>query len=162
MSVKNEVPLKNKLVTLDCNVFLLYLVGNLDKKHISLFKRTQIFTEEDFEILSLLIKGSQLMISPNVATEASNLLESYTFDKEKTGLIALQNACQLIPEMYESSKRLSNHETFFKYGLSDASIANLCQAGAVAITVDFPLYGFLSSKNLKVINFNHIRGAYLL
>ena len=64
--------------------------------------------------------------------------------------------------MYESSKSLSNHDTFFKFGLSDASIANLCNVGAIAITVDLPLYGFLASKNFKVLNFNHIRGTYLL
>lgn len=152
--------LRNKLVTLDCNIFLLLVIGSIDKVHISKFKRTETFTEEDFDTLILLIKNSQVMITPNVVTEASNLLESYYENKEKIGLQFLQNICQSIPETYENSKNLTNNETFLKFGLSDSSIANLCKVGAIAITIDLPLYGYLSSQNYKTINFNHIRSLY--
>lgn len=153
--------LRNKLVTLDCNIFLLLVIGNIDKTHISNFKRTQTFTEQDYDSLVTLIQGSQIMITPNVVTEASNLLESYTYGKENIGLKFLQNICQSIPEMFEKSQILTNNSAFMKFGLSDSSIANLCKVGAIAITVDLPLYGYLISQNYKVINFNHIRSAYI-
>lgn len=154
--------LKSKIVTLDCNVFLLLVIGSLDKKHISLFKRTQMFSEEDYDSLIKIIKGSQVMLTPNVITEASNLLESYTYAKENFGLGLLKNICSTIPEVYEKSQILTNNHAYIKFGLSDSSIVNLCNVGAIAITIDLDLYGYLVGNNYKVINFNHVRSLYLL
>lgn len=154
--------LKNKLVTLDCNVFLLLVIGSIDKKHIALFKRTNMFTEEDYDLLIKLIKGSQVMLTPNVITEASNFLESYTYAKENLGLILLKNICDEIPECYEKSKTLVSNNGFMKFGLSDSSIINLCNVGAIAITIDLSLYGYLAGKSYQAINFNHVRSLYLI
>lgn len=154
--------LKNKPITLDCNVFLLLVIGSIDKKHIGLFKRTQIFSEEDYDALIKILSGSQIFLTPNVVTEASNLLESYTYNREKLGLSLLKDVCINIPEVYEKSITLTNNNAYLKFGLSDSSIANLCNAGIIAITVDLELYGYLNSKNFKVINFNHLRSLYIL
>lgn len=154
--------LRNKPITLDCNVFLLLVIGSLDKMHISQFKRTQIFTEEDYDSLIKLINGSQILLTPNVITEASNLLESYTYAKEKFGLSLLKNITISIPEVYEKSKALTENDAFMRFGLSDSSIENMCKVGAIAITVDLPLYGYLLGKNYKAINFNHVRSLYIL
>lgn len=154
--------LRNKIITLDCNILLLLIIGSIDKKHIGLFKRTQMFSEEDYDYLLQLIMQSQIILTPNVITEASNLLESYDYGREKLGLILLKNICEKFPESYEQSKILANNTAFLKYGLSDSSIANLCKVGAIAITIDLNLYGFLVGNNFKAINFNHVRSLYLL
>jgi len=154
--------LRNKLVTLDCNVLLLLVIGSVEKSHISLFKRTQMFTEEDYDSLVKLIKGSQVILTPNVVTEASNLLESYTYGKENVGLMFLKSICENIPETYETSKLLTSNNAFLKFGLSDTSLANLCNVGAIAVTVDLALYGYLIGNNYKAINFNHVRSLYIL
>lgn len=160
MNLTAQIPnLKNKLVTLDTNILLLYVIGSINKAHIAKFKRTRIFASEDFDLLMTVISGSQLLISPNVATEASNFLESYSVAREQTGLIALDQACRHIIERYKASKELFDHMAYLKYGLSDASIMSLCEAGAIAVTVDFPLYGFIVNSGLMAINFNQIRGS---
>lgn len=151
-----EKDLRNKLITLDCNVLLLLIIGSVDKKHISKFKRTVMFTEKDYELLTKLICNSQILLTPNVVTEASNLLESYTFDNQKIGLQFLKNICKNIPESYEQSIKLVENEIFLKYGLSDSSVFNLCKVGAIAITADFNLYISIISSSLKAINFNHL------
>lgn len=151
-----EKDLRKKLITLDCNVLLLFIIGSVDKKHISKFKRTSMFNETHYEILIKLISNSQILLTPNVVTEASNLLESYSFEKQKIGLQFLKNICKKIPESYEQSSKLVDLEIFKDYGLSDSSVFNLCKVGAIAITVDFNLYISLMSNNLKVINFNHL------
>ncbi|UBB90324.1 hypothetical protein J4771_02910 [Candidatus Kaistella beijingensis] len=157
MNLENLVKdLRNKLITLDCNVLLLLIIGSVDKKHISNFKRTSMFTEEHYDILIKLISNSQILLTPNVITEASNLLESYSYDKQKVGLKFLKNICANIPESYEKSVKLVELEIFNNYGLSDSSVFNLCKVGAIAITIDFNLYISLLSNNLGVINFNHL------
>jgi hypothetical protein len=154
--------LKRKIVTLDCNVFILLIVGSISKDFISKFKRTQIFVEKDYELLMYLIKDSEVILTPNVITEASNLLESFEYQGKKIGLVALSSFCQKFSESYEKSSALSSRNGFLKFGLSDMSIENMCQVGAIAITVDFPLYGYLISEGRNALNFNHIRSHYIL
>jgi hypothetical protein len=149
--------LAGKHVTLDCNVLLLLVVGSLDRKHIGRFKRTRIFVETDFELLASLISKSHLILTPNVFSEASNLLESYNFNKQKYGLKLLKTFIKAYEEHYSPSKKLIENGAFMKFGLSDSSIEDLCLNGVFAITVDLPLYGYLYGKSMPVINFNHLR-----
>lgn len=151
-----EKYLRKKLITLDCNVLLLLIIGSVDKKHINRFKRTSMFDESHYDLLTKLISNSQILLTPNVVTEASNLLESYTFDKQKIGLQFLKKICQNIPESYEQSIKLVDLDVFNDYGLSDSSVFNLCKVGAIAITVDLNLYISLVSSNLQAVNFNHL------
>ena len=154
--------LRGKYITLDCNVFILLVIGNLGKNHIRKFKRTAIFLEEDFDLLIKLISQSKLIITPNVVTEASNLLESYSVQGQKLGLIGLKNIVENLDETYKASKELIELGSFEKYGLSDSSMENLCKNNVTVITVDFPLYGYLANKSCPVINFNHVRTDYTL
>ena len=149
--------LRHRVVTLDCNVLLLFVIGSVGKKHISKFKRTRIFNEDDYDLLRQLTQSSFIVLSPNVLTEASNLLESYNQDTQPLGLSALQSLIKKTEEHYHSSSKLVDLNAYKKFGLADASIEALCKNEAIAITVDLPLYGYLYSKSLAVINFNHVR-----
>lgn len=152
--------LRGEYVTLDCNVFILFVIGNLGKSHIRKFKRTAIFQEEDFDLLLKLISQSKIIITPNVVTEASNLLESYSVKGQKLGLISLKNIIERLDEEYKSSKELIKLGSFDKFGLSDSSMENFCENNITVVTVDFPLYGYLVNRSCPVINFNHVRSDY--
>ncbi|MBA7548532.1 hypothetical protein ES705_40993 [subsurface metagenome] len=154
--------LRGKYVTLDCNIFILFVIGTLGKQHIQKFKRTRIFKEEDFDVLISLLSESIVILTPNVLTEASNLLESYKVGGQNIGLKGLKIIIESIEESYEKSNNLIELVSFEKFGLSDSSIDNLCQNNVIAITVDLPLYGYLVSKSYPVINFNHVRTAYVV
>ena len=156
----DKAPLRGKTVTLDCNILLLYVIGSVDKSHISKFKRTTIFSEDDYNLLLNLLAQSTIVITPNVYTEASNLLESYNFRGTKLGLILLKDIIKIQQELYHDSTALTEKDSFLKYGLSDSSIEQLCSKDIVAITVDLSLYAFLVNKSYSVINFNHLRGQF--
>ena len=149
--------ISGKFVTVDCNVLLLLIIGSIGKEHIIRFKRTNMFTEDDFDLLIRLIKNSKIIVTPNVLTEASNLLESYNSSFPDKVFITLKTFINSFKEDYSPSIQLSSNESFFKFGLSDSSIHELSKKGVVAITVDFPLAGYLASNNCPVINFNHMR-----
>ncbi|CAN5297022.1 hypothetical protein BH23BAC1_BH23BAC1_48190 [soil metagenome] len=140
--------LKNKFITLDTNIFLLLVIGSYNISHVKKFKRTNTFTENDYYLLLKLIKSSQIILTPNIITEASNLLESYHEEKIKIGLIALKKIIKSFEEKFEYSDILSEMDSFLKFGLTDSSINRLCRSGVIAITVDLPLFGFLSSQSL--------------
>jgi len=149
--------LKGRAVTLDCNILILLIVGSIGENHIRKFKRTNQYTYDDYLLLVELIKMSTIVLTPNVLTEASNLLEQYEFYNQRIGLKNIENIISQSNEIYTKSNELVKLDTYLKFGLADSSIYNLCKKGIMAITVDLPLYGYLSSKSLPVINFNHYR-----
>jgi len=61
----------------ETNLLLLYLIGRTNQNQISKFKRTQVFTIEDFDLLGRFMgKFKTLITTPHVLTELSNLGES--------------------------------------------------------------------------------------
>jgi len=151
--------LKNKGVVLDTNMLLLFYLRFIGLKHLSSFKRTSGFIEEDYYTLIDLLEFSPIYATPSIFTEASNLIEGYNHDE---GLHKLGDMITVLPEIHNSSRTLIKQPTFAKLGLTDSSIYYLCNLGFTSITIDFKLYGFLVNNKLSVINFNHLRSAYLL
>ncbi|TCN65410.1 PIN domain-containing protein [Acetobacteroides hydrogenigenes] len=150
--------LSGKNIVLDCNIFILLIIGSLGHEHVRKNKRTNIFDVNDYLLLMNIISNSNIITTPNILTEASNLLENYEYSGAKIGLKGISTLINNTIEVYKSSSELIYHESFLKFGLSDTSVFNLCyEKKAVAITIDFPLYGYLSSLSLDVINFNHLR-----
>lgn len=150
-----------KPITIDCNVLLLLIVGSVDTSYISTFKRTDMFDEDDYFLLIKLIRGSSIILTPNILTEASNLLETLNKKLESKLLIQLREVISQITEKTFSSAHLSNSDIFLKLGLSDSSIIALALAGVIPITIDFDLVGQLLSKRCSVINFHHVRSDYI-
>ena len=69
------IPVGNskRTLLLDANVMLLLCVGLWDRSRISKFKRTRIFTDEDFDLLSQLVAGyGTVVTTPHVLSEVSN------------------------------------------------------------------------------------------
>jgi hypothetical protein len=154
--------LRGKAVTLDCNILLLLFIGYLGVDHIGKFKRTMSFIDEDYSALMDLIQHSKVFLTPNILTEASNLIESYNSASNNQALLTLKGIIDDLDELHYSSVNLANFEIFLKFGLADASIFNLSKLGIVPITVDFELYGYIYSMGYPVINFNHVRSEYIL
>jgi len=154
--------LRNKFLTIDCNVFLLLVVGNIGLDNIEKFKRTNIFQKEDYPLLIKLIEGSKLILTPNVLTEASNLLESYNKQIDNLAFLSLKKLIELNEESYLSSIQLSNSYCYLKFGLTDSSLFELSEKGVVTLTTDFPLFGLLQSRGLPAINFNQVRSERIL
>lgn len=149
--------LSGKDVTIDCNVFLLLLIGGLGEKHITSFKRTNIFDNSDYLLLIKLINRSNVILTPNVLTESSNLIRTYDDSIGNKASIELKRIIASTKEIFIHSTLLTQNKCFLKFGLTDSSIYNLASKGVTAITVDAPLYGLLYNKGYPVINFNHVR-----
>jgi len=148
---------RGRYVILDTNVFLLFIVGGIGVEHISRVKQTRQFLDEDYDLLLSLISQSKVILTPNVLTEASNLLESYSFNGYKIGLLGLKVIIEKYDEIYTVSQDLSDLDSFTSFGLTDSSINYLCQNNVLAITTDLSLFGYLITNSFPVINFNHFR-----
>lgn len=148
---------------IDSNLLLLYFVGKYDANRIQHFKRTKVFTREDFHLLEAMFRFfKRIVTTPNILTEVSNL--SWKLAKETKSDYSARFAEQvsLLQEDYCASTKACGHPFFSKSGLTDAAIMELSAGKYVVITDDFPLSKFLEKMDIPVLNFNHLRTAALL
>ena len=154
---------KEKGLLIDTNILLLFFVGLHDPQSIQRFKHTIQFTPDDFDCLVGIIQlFKQVVTTPSVLTEVSNLLGHL---HDRTRLSAFQRfsaAIQRFQEDFTPSRELAQERCFPKFGLTDAGIVHSAKGKFLVLTDDFPLAGYLERQGIDVVNFNHLRMAYLL
>lgn len=154
---------KSKGVIIDTNVLLMYFIGSYNKKIIEEFKRTNVFSISDYDIINNFVNFfDRIFTTPHVLTEVSNLsgqlenkfLEKY-FDlfSEKLSILEERNV---------KAEKAFENKIMRKFGLADACINYIAREKILVLTDDFPLYGVLQKNNIDVINFNNIRFHPLL
>lgn len=153
---------RHKGILIDTNILILWVVGTVNRERISRFNRTKTFTPNDYDILSQLLDYfSRVVTTPHILTEVNSLMNTLGEPERSTGLQilgeALQNSDKVYEEYRESSQIMQNNQ-FYKFGLTDCGIMEVCQGRYLVLTDDFKLAGYLFSQNIDTINFNHIRG----
>jgi len=149
---------RNKGILPDSNILLVYFIGSYNENLISSFKRTKIFTIEDFKTLSKIINYfSKVYTTPNILTEVSNLSNQLPEKTKIKYYEEFKKHVSLLNENYFESNIICNTSHFNKYGLTDASIIELSQKKYLVLTDDLKLSNYLNTIGIDVINFNHIR-----
>ena len=150
-------------VLIDTKPLLLFLIGSYNPNSIETSKLTQEFTQEDYELLvNFLKRFNQIVTTPNILTEASNLLDR-SEGKIRDKLYELFSYyIQEFVEESKPSKETVTNKSFSKYGLTDLAIMDNAKGKYLVLTGDLPLYGYLENIGVDVINFNHLRTVTLL
>ena len=149
----------NKSILVDTNLLLLFLYGCVDKESISDRKRTNKYTPDDFDLLwNILQRFAKILYTPHILTELSNLIEKGNTQFYKDVMTAYLNFATTRTEMFTPSNLLIQKPPFLPFGLADTAICEIASSGILIITEDLPLYGYLNSMYLDVVNFNHLKG----
>lgn len=147
-------------VLLDSNLLLLLVVGTYDRSQVGKFKRLSKFAPEDYDTLLALVGSlGQLYITPNTATEVSNLAGAFSGEVRKACFRVFAQTIFASDELTIASSDAATHSAFEELGLTDAAIFQVAGNPALILTTDFPLSQKLAAQGLPVINFNHIRVA---
>jgi rRNA-processing protein FCF1 len=149
---------RNKGILIDTNIFLLYLVGSVNRERISKFKRTMQFEAEDYDILLQIVSNfTEVITTPNILTEVNSLAN-------QLGEPERSKCCQLfailitqVREEYLNSNDVAQQVFFAKFGLTDSGIMQLAKDKYLVLTDDFKLSLFLLARGIDTINFNHLR-----
>lgn len=160
MTYVDELILKYKSrgLLIDTNLLVLFFVGTHDPLLIPKFKRTAIFTAEDFDLLcGFICYFDHVTTTPNILTEASNLLNQLPEHVRTDCYAKFAEQIAEFEEHFLTSVGACAEASFKKFGLTDAVIINLCRGKFLVLTDDFRLSGFLQSSAVDVINFNHVR-----
>lgn len=150
----------SKGILVDTNILLLLFVGELNRKRIAKFKRTEQFTPQDYDLLIDLLQSFILIATtPTILTEVNSLLNQLG-EPERSDCykIFADGVAALLQETYVPSQKISSSDwSFLKYGLTDCSIAELTQNKYLVLTDDFKLVYYLNSRGVDAVNFNNLR-----
>ena len=100
---------------------------------------------------------SQLVSTPHILTEASNLIGLERDLLRTLGRDAIKEYVQHCNEISHDACMLVDEPEFTRLGLTDVAISLASRLPAFVLTADLPLYLHLSNGGVEVENFNHIR-----
>jgi rRNA-processing protein FCF1 len=145
----------------DSNLLVLYIVGSVNIKRITGFKRTAKYLPQDHRLLTdVMGEFHEICTVPQVMTEVSNLTDMDGREKD-LGREALRQIISRTVESGVSSSIASEHALFSPLGIADAAIASAArELGCMVLTDDLPLYVRLIASGLPAINFTHLRERF--
>ena len=145
---------------IDTNLLVLLVVGNESRALIGRHRRLRDYTAEDYDLLvDIAARVERLYVTPNVLTEASNLL-AYHREPERSRLYEqLRWLIEGSEEIVVRSADASSNSDYTRLGLTDAVLLEVATADTPLITTDTILYIAAAEKDpAAVLNFNHHRG----
>jgi hypothetical protein len=146
------------MLLVDTNLLLLLVVGAFAPGQIERFKRTRAYSVDDYVLLTGFVRGfDQMLATPNILTEVSNLAGQLAEPARSGALRALGTLALKIEEQYLASRTLVAEADFLRFGLTDVAILIAARGRVAVITDDLPLYVRLASLGLDVTNFHHLR-----
>ena len=142
---------------IDTNLFLLLIVGHVDRRKIGM-RRLRSYTMEDYDILrrNFINKVDKLLVTPNILTETSNLLRQIESGSRMLDMLQSVIKSPLIKEIPTVSKLVSCRKEFNRLGLTDTALLEVITPKTPLITDDLILYQVASQLNPEIaINFTY-------
>ena len=148
-----------KKIYIDAMLLVLLVVGVTGKHLIAKHRRLQTFQIEDYERLVRLINRIDgVLITPNIVTEASNLLAQHQNPERSRFFNVLQALIAESEEIVIASREASNNREFVRLGLTDAALLEVVSRSNPLITVDLDLYIAAEGKESEAaFNFRHFQ-----
>jgi hypothetical protein len=143
---------------IDANLLVLFIVGTTDRRWVGRHKRLKAFSLEDFDLLcELIADSSEVCVTPNTLTEASNLL-GHIGEPVRTQLFETFRAViSSASEEYLPSCVACEAKGFLRLGLTDAGLIEMAGTSRTILTTDLGLYLAALDHGVSAINFNHLR-----
>ena len=149
-------------VLIDTNLLVLLIVGATDRKLIDRHRRTKQFVARDYDELRDLLKGfDEFWVTSHCLAETSNLLKQTNDRNAGDLLLTLAVFCSGARESHLSKDQIVADDNFLRLGVADTGFVQKSKRVNWSITVDVQLYEAISRLGRNVVNFNHVRTAYL-
>jgi hypothetical protein len=144
---------------LDTNLLLLLLVARTDETLLNQFKRVQVFTYEDIELLTELLRPyAEFVTTPHILSETSNFIDQAPSWRRSALVDCLKEFIDGGVEVFQPARLLIERDEFNALGLTDTAMSQLSDE-AVVMTVDYRLAGKIEAMGGNALNFNHYRSS---
>lgn len=165
MSARPSIPatlVVSPELLIDSNLLLLLIMGSFNRSLIGTFKRLAMFTKEDFSFLQMLVAQCKtIIVTPHILTEFSNLANSLPHrQKEEWSIFFREWIVKALEERQIGAVEIAASNAFLYFGITDAAMFHASTEVSV-LTIDARLAAYLQSQDRNVINFNHLRQAWL-
>src|SRR4051794_19216626 len=149
-----------KSVVLDANLLVLLVAGHTDKSLIERHKNLGAYDADGFDLLvETLAEYSQVVLTPNTLTEASNLLRQIGDPHRSRVTLMLGHLIRGHEERYIVSKDAVAEKTFGGLGLTDAALLVAAREYGSLLSADNGLYLTASREVIEAYNFAHLYEA---
>jgi hypothetical protein len=146
---------------LDTNLLVLFVVSIVSPHRIQHHKLTSEFQQQDVKLLyRYLDAADRVLTTPNIMTEASNLLN--ISERRKTDVryaAVLAQIARSLPERYVPSANAVNRAEFSRLGLTDTVLLEVLGDGGVLFSSDGALCRAVEASGLRAVNFWRLRDA---
>jgi len=147
----------HKQLLVDTNLLLLLVVGTFDPSRIRKFKRTQQFSSADFDLLVSFLQPFEVITTPHILTEMSNLGGQLGSDFLKAFFSVYAKMVQKLTEITHSSSEVVQSDLLISFGLTDAAIGLVCSSSVAVLTDDNTLASVLAARGAQVMTFDVLR-----
>jgi rRNA-processing protein FCF1 len=154
---QSSVSGRPKHLLVDTNLLLLLFIGTFDPSRITKFKRTQQFSIQDFDLLVNFLKPFEVITTPHILTEISNLGGQLSHDFLRAFFTVYAKLVQRLKEITRDSSEIVRSELFVPFGLTDAAIGLICSDSIAVLTDDKRLASLLAAKGTQVLSFDALR-----
>lgn len=147
-------------ILVDANLLMTLLLAQWNPDAALRFKRLQAYTEDDLELLKLVVGHfNRCLVTPSVLAEVSNLTgrlreplrsELFSFLHHIFRTALFDERCVPLKEVVDAS-------CFVRLGFTDATVEQLGRAGVPVLTDDLPLYAHLLEQGIEAFNITHFR-----
>jgi predicted nucleic acid-binding protein len=145
-----------KSVVLDANLLVL-VVGNTDKSLIERHKNLSTYDADGFDLpVETLAEYSQVVLTPNTVTEASNLVRQIGDPDRLRVTRMLGHLIREHEERYIVSKDAAVEKTFGRLGLTDAALLVVAREHGSLLSANNDLYRAASTEGIEAFNFAHL------
>lgn len=144
-------------IYIDTELLVLLVVGTTKRELILKHRRLQKFQVQDYDLLMRIIQNvDQLLLTPNILTEASNLLAQHRDPEKARFFKTLRALVDKSEEKVVPSQDASNNRHFIRLGLTDEALLEVVSKSTPLLTTDLDLYLAATSKDGEAaVNFRH-------
>lgn len=143
-------------VILDSNVFILFLVGQIDPDKISSHKKTSIYTKDHYEyLLDLITPFDNILICPNITTEIDNHLNTFRGDHKRKYLYLTRKIFKKSIEQYTRTVSAVNTMHYDEIGITDSVILLMAKHCDLLVSGDSKLCDHANAEGINLFDFKN-------
>jgi len=141
-------------VIIDTNIFILFLVGQINENRIKNYTRNSLYTKEDYYfLLNILADYDRIITSPNILTEVDNILNRIGGEDKYKYLVLAKTMYKQTLEKYIKTEKITQNWYFDSLGITDSSILMMAKNCELLISGDSSLCDHAKSLNIKTFDF---------
>ena len=141
-------------VIIDTNIFILFLVGQINENRIKNYTRNSLYTKEDYYfLLNVLSDYDRIITSPNILTEVDNILNRIGGEDKYKYLVLVKTMYKQTIEKYIKTEMITQNWYFDSLGITDSSILMMAKDCELLISGDRSLCDHAKSLNIKTFDF---------